>query len=66
MAPYDHDQPIPEADWLEQEQPASSTVATDREWPPSSPARAADDGDMLEQSQEVVSDPDEDYAPEPS
>ena len=50
---------VPEADRLEQEQPAAPRVGETPEWPVSS-SEEADEGDLLEQAQEVLDDPDED------
>ncbi|MFW5470699.1 hypothetical protein ACOCJ4_11685 [Knoellia sp. CPCC 206435] len=53
---------IPEVDRLEQEQQADPRVSVDEEWPaPGGPD--GDEADRLEQAQEVVGDPDEEYAP---
>jgi hypothetical protein len=56
---------IPEADWLEQEQPANPTVGDEQVWPAAASTQDADDADRLEQSQVVVGDPDEEYTPDP-
>lgn len=58
------DAATPEADRLEQQQPADPNVRPDHEWP--APANAgADEADRLEQAQEVLADPDDEYAPNP-
>ena len=51
---------VPEADRLEQEQPADPRVGSDGPWPARASAEA-DEADVLEQAIEVVGDPDEDY-----
>lgn len=50
---------VPEADRLEQEQPADPRVDETPGWPVPASAEA-DEGDLLEQAQEVTGDPDED------
>lgn len=67
MARSDNYQPstaIPEADRLEQQQPADPQVEDDQAWP-TSPMGEVDDADRLEQAQVVVGDPDEEYTPDP-
>ena len=69
--------PAPEADRLEQQELANPVTADDQPWPDSWPdmpldlpaaggdldvADRADEADRLEQTQDVVGDPDEDYA----
>ena len=57
------DDAIPEVDRLEQEQQVDPWVRIDEQWPaPDGPD--GNEADRLEQSQEVVGDPDEDYAPD--
>ena len=53
---------IPEVDRLEQEQQADPRLSIDEQWP-TPEARDADEADRIEQVQEVVGDPDEEYAP---
>jgi hypothetical protein len=55
---------IPEADRLEQEQPADPTVASDQTWP-ALPTQDVDEADLFEQAQPVLTDPDEEYTPDP-
>lgn len=63
---YDHrSAEVPEADWLEQEQPANPTEGADEELAPSASTPDVDDADRLEQTQAVDGDPDEEYTPEP-
>jgi hypothetical protein len=57
------DTAIPEADRLEQRQPADPGGAPGLQWP--TPAPDADEADRLEQAHEVLVDPDEEYAPSP-
>lgn len=61
----DHDGTVvPEADRIEQEQQADPDVGPAPEWPdPEAPD--ADEADRLEQAQEVLADPDEEYSPNP-
>jgi hypothetical protein len=55
---------IPEADRVEQEQPADPRTGDDQAWTvPSS--QEADEGDRLEQAYAVDADPDEEYTPDP-
>jgi hypothetical protein len=56
---------IPEADRLEREQQADQAAEHEREWPIHS-AIDADEADLLEQAQEVIGDPDEEYSPHSS
>jgi hypothetical protein len=49
---------VPEADRLEQEQPADPRVDETAGWPVAA-SEEADEGDRLEQAQEVLDDPDE-------
>jgi len=58
------DTAIPEADRLEQQQHADPTSAPDEEWPVLA-GEVVDEADRFEQVQEVLADPDEDYAPDP-
>jgi len=53
-----------EADQLDEEHPANPTVGSDQEWP-ASPTQEVDEADRLEQSLPVLSDPDEEYTPDP-
>jgi hypothetical protein len=55
---------IPEADRLEQEQPADPRVGDDQPWP-GPPGHEVDEADRLEQAHSVDGDPDEDYTPDP-
>lgn len=57
---------IPEGDRLEQQQQADPRVGGDQGWPTpgAQGADEADEADRLEQVQEIVGDPDEDYAPD--
>jgi hypothetical protein len=55
--------PIPEADQLDQEQPADPRVASDQTWP-DSPIQDVDEADLVDQAQPVLTDPDEEYAPD--
>ncbi len=55
---------VPEADRLEQRQQADGTVGSGKQWPDSS-NREVDEADLLEQAQEVLADPDEEYTPSP-
>lgn len=55
---------IPEADRLEQEQQANPEVGSEHEWP-TSPTQEVNEADRLEQSLQVLSDPDEEYTPDP-
>ena len=67
MTRTDNDLPdtaIPEADRLEQGQPADPRVGNDQPWP-AQPSNEADEADRLEQALAVDGDPDEDYAPRP-
>lgn len=66
MARRDDDKPntaIPEADRREQEQPADPRLTDDLTWP-EEPSGDVDEADRLEQAQAVLSDPDEEYAPD--
>jgi hypothetical protein len=66
MARSDNDRPstaIPEADRLEQEEPADPRVGSDQQWP-ATPTQDADEADRIEQAQAVVIDPDEEYSPD--
>lgn len=54
---------VPEADRLDQEQLADPTVASDQTWP-AKPNQDVDEADLFEQAQPVLTDPDEDYAPD--
>jgi hypothetical protein len=56
---------IPEADRLEQQQQVDPAVEHDQEWPIPL-AIDADEADLLEQAQEVIGDPDEEYTPHSS
>lgn len=60
----DHSTAVPEADRIEQERPADPGVEGDRAQP-ASPTHDVDEADWLEQSQPVLTDPDEDYTPDP-
>jgi hypothetical protein len=65
MARSDDDNPhtaIPEADRLEQDQPANPAVSREERWP-AMPTGNADQADRLEQSHPVPTDPDEEYPP---
>ena len=67
MARGDGDQSgnaIPDPDQLEQEQQATPRVGRHQEWPVDT-AQDVDEADRLEQAQEVVGDPDEEYPPDP-
>jgi hypothetical protein len=55
---------IPEADRLEQERQANPDVGSEPEWPTST-TQEVNEADRLEQSLPVLSDPDEDYTPDP-
>jgi hypothetical protein len=55
---------IPEADQLEQEDQADPRVGRYQKWPVDT-AQDVDEADRLEQAQEVVGDPDEEYPPDP-
>jgi hypothetical protein len=55
---------IPEADRLAQEQHANPDVGSEPEWPTST-TQEVNEADRLEQSLPVLSDPDEDYTPDP-
>jgi hypothetical protein len=62
------DQPgtaVPVADRVEQDRPADPSVVEDADWPGSS-TQDVDEADRLEQARPVLSDPDEDYAPDGS
>lgn len=52
--------PIPEAERLEQEQPAYPGVASDQTWP-ASPTQDVDEADLFGQAQPLLTDPDEKY-----
>ena len=56
---------VPEVDRLEQLQQADPRVSLDEEWP-TPEGRDGDEADRLEQVQEVVGDPDEEYEPDPT
>lgn len=59
----DHiDTAIPEADRLEQEHPADPSSGPDQQWPDRATPEA-DEADRLEQADEVLADPDEEYPP---
>jgi hypothetical protein len=63
MASSDDNHPrtaIPEADRLEQEQPAGPEEGSDQEWP-ASPTQDINEADRLEQARPVVTDPEEEY-----
>ena len=65
MARPEDDKPdseIPEADRLEQQQPADPSVGPDQQWP-SHPTPDVDEADQLEQAHEVLVDSDEEYPP---
>jgi hypothetical protein len=66
MASIDHDDPtaaVPEADRLEQAEPADPRLAG--EDPPAPPTVAdSNEADLLEQAQPVEEDADEDYPPD--
>jgi hypothetical protein len=53
---------IPEADRLEQSQPADHLADQQPEWPLDA-AMDVDEADRLEQTQAVIGDPDEEYTP---
>ena len=55
---------VPEADRLEQQQQADPGVAPDQAWPAQA-TPDVDEADLLEQVQEVLVDPDEEYTPNP-
>ena len=61
--PLDGD--VPEVDRLEQEQEADPRIGPDDDWP-APEGRDGDEADRLEQVQEVVGDPDEEYEPDPT
>jgi hypothetical protein len=54
---------VPEADRLEQSQPADPRLSPDADLAPFG-AEDGDPGDLLEQAQPVTEDPDEDYPPD--
>ena len=54
---------VPRADRLEQERAADPGADQEPEWP-ASEATEVDEGELLEQSQPVLDDPDEEYAPD--
>jgi len=55
---------ISEADQLEQEEQADPRVGRHQKWPVDT-AQDVNETDRLEQPQEVVGDPDEEYPPDP-
>lgn len=55
---------VPEADRLEQQQQADPSAGPGPEWPDPAPPDV-DEADLLEQAQEVLTDPDEEYTPNP-
>ena len=55
---------VPEADRLEQQQRADPSIDPGQEWPEAA-TPDADEADLLEQAQEVLADPDEEYTPNP-
>jgi hypothetical protein len=66
MASIDHDDPtaaVPEADRLEQAEPADPRLA-DEESPAPPTAAESDEADLLEQAQPVDEDADEEYPPD--
>jgi hypothetical protein len=59
---------IPEADRLDQERPVDPDVEGDEQWPAAAPTAKtpeADEADQLEQAHPVLSDPEEEYTPDP-
>lgn len=56
---------IPEADRLEQERPADPGADGEQAWL-TRPTSHVDEADWFEQSQPVLTDPDEEYTPDPS
>jgi len=56
--------PVPEADRFEQEEPVDPRGGSDQQWP-ASPTPDVNEADQLEQAQQVLADPDEEYPPNP-
>jgi hypothetical protein len=61
---HQNDTQVPEADLLEQQQQAAPSVSPAHEWPDQA-TPDVDEADLLEQAHEVLSDPDEEYTPNP-
>jgi hypothetical protein len=55
--------PIPDEDWLEQQQPGVPALGDEQTWSPP-PDQDANEADGLEQVMPVPTDPDEEYPPD--